>query len=332
MNRRTLLRLAALGTFSAATLNSSHGRSLDDSELERALRTFGARSPDSASASIVIEDGLNTVRHSVNADLPLFVGSAIKTFILAQYLKEVEAGHLSEEAQLDVGPKVWSPSSPVLIHLQGTTTARSVLEAMIAHSDNTATDIALNTIGPDKVRALIKSAGLDRTRIPDSTRILFSYLAGAPEGTDVGWAGISKVMAGTLPGPPRAAINDHQTMVSTAAEMTDWYRHVLAGKYFEKPQTLAEFKRISAMAGAIPQTIPPDIMGYGKGGSLDWDGFHCFSLAGQMVLPTQRVNFCFTINWTGDDASVPTTFSNYIKQCRHLLRMVAAAQLPLKAN
>jgi len=57
MNRRTLLRLAALGTFSAATLNSSHGRSLDDSELERALRTFGARSPDSASASIVIEDG-----------------------------------------------------------------------------------------------------------------------------------------------------------------------------------------------------------------------------------------------------------------------------------
>src|SRR5690606_23978899 len=126
---------------------------------------------------------------------------------------------------------------------------------MITHSDNTATDIAINTVGPDKVRALIKNAGLTQTRIPDSTRVLFSYLGGAPEGSDLGWAGIEKMMAGNLPGPPRAAMNDRQTMVSTAAEMTDWYRHVLAGKYFDKPETLAEFKRISAMAGAIPQTV-----------------------------------------------------------------------------
>ncbi|WP_158238539.1 serine hydrolase [Pollutimonas subterranea] len=332
MNRRTLLRLAALGTFSAAALPPALATSSDDPGLEQALKEFGSLSPGNSSASIVIDDGRTTIRHGVNANLPLFVGSAIKTFILAQYLKEVEAGRLSEDAQLEVGPDVWSPSSPVLINLQGTTTARSVLEAMITHSDNTATDIAINAIGPDKVRALIKTAGLHQTRIPDSTRILFSYLAGAPEGSDIGWAGIEKMMVGKLPGRPRAAINDHQTMVSTAAEMTDWYRHVLAGNYFEKPETLAEFKRISAMAGAIPQTVPPDVMGYGKGGSIDWDGFHCFSLAGQMVLPAQRVNFCFTINWNGDEASIPTTFSTYIQQCRQMLRMVAAKQLPTKVN
>src|SRR5690606_13774679 len=155
---------------------------------------------------------------------------------------------------------------------------------------------------------------------------------GAPEGTDIGWTGIETMMAGNMPGRPRAAINDRQTMVSTAAEMTEWYRNVLAGKYFEKPETLAEVQRISHMAGAIPQTVPPDVMGYGKGGSIDWDGFHCFSLAGQMVLPTQRVNFCFTINWNGDDASVPTTFSTYMQQCQQMLRMVAAKQLPTKVN
>lgn len=332
VNRRAMLRLAALGTFSAATLTASQAQALDEAALEKALKKFGALSPGNTSASIVVHDGQNQMTHGVNADLPLFVGSAIKTFILAQYLKEVEAGRLSEETQLEVGPKVWSPSSPVFINLQGTTTARSVLEAMITHSDNTATDIAINTVGPDKVRALIKNAGLVKTRIPDSTRILFSYLAGAPENTDIGWDGIEKMMAGKLPGRPRSAVNDRQTMVSTAAEMTDWYEHVLAGKYFKKPETLAEFKRISAMAGAIPQTVPPDTMAYGKGGSIDWDGFHCFSLAGQMVLPGQRANFCFTVNWNGDDASVPAMFGSYVQQCQQILRLVAAGKLPAKVN
>ena len=58
---------------------------------------------------------------------------------------------------------------------------------MIAHSDNTATDIALAKVGPAKVRALIAEAGLTATQIPDSTRRLFSYIAGAPEGRT--WAG-----------------------------------------------------------------------------------------------------------------------------------------------
>ena len=225
------------------------------------------------------------------ADKPLFVGSAVKTFMLGQYLKEVEAGRLSESTQLDVGPAIWSPGSPVFMHLQGTTAATSLLEAMIAHSDNTATDATLKAVGPDRVRQLIASLGYAHTRIPDSTRMLFSYLAGAPEGTDLGWDGMQKMATGSMPGKPRDPMNERQTMQSTATEMSGWYEHVLAGKLFRKPETLQEFKRISAMANAMPMIVPEDTPAYGKGGSIDWEDFHCFSVAGQMVQPGRRSSF-----------------------------------------
>ena len=50
------------------------------------------------------------------------------------------------------------------------------------------------------------------------------------------------------------------------------------GAFFEKPATLVEFKRIQAMANALVRVVPPDTIAYGKGGSIDWEGFHCFCL------------------------------------------------------
>jgi hypothetical protein len=42
-------------------------------------------------------------------------------------------------------------------------------------------------VGADRVLGLIAQTGLKSTQIPQSTRRLFSYLAGEPEGEDVGW-------------------------------------------------------------------------------------------------------------------------------------------------
>jgi hypothetical protein len=196
----------------------------------------------------------------------------------------------------------------VFVNLTGTTTARSVLEAMITHSDNTATDITLAATGPDQVRALIAEAGLTKTQIPDSTRRLVSYLIGAPEGVDIGWAGVQRFAKGETFGEPRPAINDRQTMASTAEEMVRWYQQALAGAFFKRPQTLVEFKRIQAMADALAPSVPPDTVAYGKGGSLDIEGFHALCLAGQMIVAGVPITFCTTINWTGGDDSVAPTF------------------------
>lgn len=324
MNRRTLLGTAAFGALSFSLSSCGGTRPLRKADIEQGLREFGSLSPTAAASISIQSERGGRQRYEHNAGVPLFVGSAVKTFILAQYLKEVEAGRLAEDTQVEIGPRVWSPGSPVFIGLQGSTTAKSVLEAMIAHSDNTATDAAMNVVGADNVRKLIKRAGLNETRIPDSTRKLFSYLAGAPSGTDIGWSGIQDMQKGKNFGPSRAPINPDQTMLSTAGEMTRWYEQVLAGNIFEKPQTLAEFKRISAMADAMPMMVPADTMAYGKGGSIDWEDFHCFCVAGQMVQPAQRSSFCFIVNWKGPDDSVAGMFKEFKERGRRLLHEVAA--------
>src|SRR6478672_10022291 len=81
--------------------------------------------------------------------------------------------------------------------------------------DNTATDIALLRVGPDRVRSLIAAEGLETTLIPDSTRRFYSYNVGAPLGVDIGWSGVKKVMkSGHSLGPPRAPLNHKVTLAS----------------------------------------------------------------------------------------------------------------------
>lgn len=76
-------------------------------------------------------------RHELASDSAadqLFVASSIKTFILGQYLRDVEEGALSEDEQLPVNDSVRTAGSPVLVELTGTTPARSILEAMITNT------------------------------------------------------------------------------------------------------------------------------------------------------------------------------------------------------
>lgn len=206
-------------------------------------------------------------------------------------------------------------------HLSGTTEARNVLEAMIAHSDNTATDVALHRVGPDKVRALIAEAGLHQARIPDSTRRFFSYIAGYPAGEDMGWKGLEEMQAGkTDDRTPRPPINGEETMVCPAAEFVSYYKRALAGDFFAKKETLVEFKRIQAMADAIAMVVPEDTPAYGKGGSIDWNGFHCLAVAGQMIVATTPVTFCLMLNWTDSDGEKAAVETRYKQTVAEILR------------
>jgi beta-lactamase class A len=296
--------------------------------LQAAIGRFAAL--PAASCLIVADHPASPWQASHQPATRLFVGSAIKTFILAQYLRDVEEGRLSEDKQMAINDTVRSLNSPVFGALSGTTPAVSVLEAMITHSDNTATDVAMGAVGADRVRGLIAQAGLKSTQIPESTRRLFSYLAGAPEGTDVGWPGVQR-LADAAPGSAgsgaagRPALNDRQTMASTAEDMVHWYRQALGGIFFKKPGTLVEFKRIQAMADALIHVVPTDTVAYGKGGSIDWQGFHCFCLPGQMIVGKVPVTFCFTINWTGPADGVGAIFRSYRTAIADILQEAARA-------
>jgi len=319
IGRRQFLVLASAVAGAVAVAPARAGAEPGASGVPGLLDDFLAL-PGRKSAQLDVDAVTNPWRVTHDPDIPLFCGSAFKTFVLATYLKEVEADRLSESEQLAIDDSVRSVGGGVFEHLTGTTQARNVLEAMIAHSDNTATDVALLRIGADKVRAFISAAGLRQARIPDSTRRFFSYIDGYPAGEDMGWKGIEEMQAGKTQGTPRDPINGDETMVCPASEFVSYYKRALAGEFFAKKETLVEFKRIQAMADAIALVVPQDTPAYMKGGSIDWNSFHCLAVAGQMIVAATPVTFCLTLNWTDDDGAKEAVEARYKQTVAEILR------------
>lgn len=312
MHRRQFMRLAGLVAGSSIGVSVTAAAAADSGDaVPPGLLDGFLGLPGSKGVQIDVDDPRHAWQAGHAADAPLFCGSCFKTFVLATYLQEVEAGRLSESEQLPIDDRVRSIGGGVFDHLSGTASARTVLEAMIAHSDNTATDAAMRRVGVDNVRAFVSKAKLVRARVPDSTRRFFSYLAGYPVGVDMGWAGIEDMAAGKTSGAPREAINDEQTMVCPAAEFVSYYKRALAGEFFQSKETLIEFKRILAMADAIAGAIPADTPAYLKGGSIDWAGFHCMATAGQMIVGNTPVTFCLNLNWRDSEGSEATLVPAY---------------------
>jgi len=311
MHRRQFLAASGAAVAALSRSASAAVQPAGQSGTSKSLLDAFVALPGTKSAQVDIDGARGVRRIAYQPDSALFCGSCFKTFVLSTYLQGLEAGKLSESEQLPIDDSIRSVGGGVFEFLSGTASARTVLEAMIAHSDNTATDVAMLRAGVNKVRAFMQAAGLTQARIPDSTRRFFSYLSGHPAGTDMGWAGLQAMQAGKSAGRLRPAINDQQTMVCPASEFVAYYKRALAGEFFRKKQTLTEFKRIQAMADAIPLVVPPDTPAYAKGGSINWDGFHCLAVAGQMIVGAAPVTFCLTLNWTdrdGGEAKVTDTY------------------------
>jgi beta-lactamase class A len=333
MKRRGFLAFAAAGLAlrsvtaagdQAGTEGGGNGR------VEEGIREF-LKLPGKQSFVIEVSPPGTPWQRAHRPDAQMFVGSAVKTFILTTFLRFVETGALAETDQLPIDNEIRSPDSAIFgsfaadsENLTGTASARTVLEAMISHSDNTATDAALAHVGVDNVRQFIISAGLTSTLIADSTRLLLSYLAGAPLGVDVGWKGALEIINGHLFGPPRSPLNNQETMQSTASEFVSYYQRALDGKFFSKQSTLTEFQRIQTMADAIARVVPSDIKAYAKGGSIGWQNFHAVCVPGQMIVKNVPVTFCFTLNWNGPDGDVPAVLTAYQASVAKILAGIAS--------
>src|SRR5262249_61509592 len=90
--------------------------------------------PGNKSAQIDVDIPRRPWRVAHEPDAPLFCGSCFKTFVLTTYLQELEAGRLSESEQLKIDDDIRSVGGDLFEGLTGTAPARSVLEAMVAHT------------------------------------------------------------------------------------------------------------------------------------------------------------------------------------------------------
>src|SRR5258705_215003 len=168
-----------------------------------------------------------------NASKTMFVGSAIKTFILCEALRQADSPNVVQTLkakQLSLDASVWSVDSTIFNppNLIGKVSQRTALEAMILHSDNTGTDMSIKDVGPDKVRALIASMGLKNTMIPDSTRSLFGYLLGAKNPKAFSWEELRAAANSPMVNSP---MNKVETMTSSADDFISYYSRALHGEF-----------------------------------------------------------------------------------------------------
>jgi hypothetical protein len=279
----------------------------DDTQIRAALDEF-KRLP--GNTAYCIQTGSNMpmppMDYRWNSQESLFCASAFKVFVLAAYHYYAERGELPNQPPLENHPSLLDAAlaEPLTIQtsdhvfdsqafgdVTGTTTARAILAAMIAYSDNTATDIAIQRVGVDNVRNFMYYiAGLNQqsVRIPNSTKAFYEYLSSQPTGQ------------GHL-------INNTETMVCTADAFANFYQQALDDSYFIKDETRRQFQWFLSMSSAIPQLIPADMVCFMKGGSATYEGQNALAGAGQLTItgaylpPGLHVQFAVLNSWNGED-------------------------------
>jgi len=262
-----------------------------------------------------------------NSSQVMFVGNAIKTLILCEALRQADSPDVVQTIawqQLSLEASVWMIDSATFNppKLSGEVSERTALEAMIMHSDNTATDMCLRLVGTDKVRGFIASAGLNSTLIPDSMRGFVAYLLGARDYLTLSW---EKLHAPGLMmvNPP---LNTVQTLASSADDLVSYYSRALHGNFFQNKETLNEFRRILAVGAAIYLVpLPLGVSAFAKGGSIDVSGFHAVCVSGGMFFNERWVYFCLTINWYASTDTDVDTVNAFLAATSRSLSLVKDA-------
>jgi beta-lactamase class A len=262
---------------------------------------------------------------SMGADRQLFVASAIKAFVAVEALRQDDTPDVAAviaDRELTLDSSVWSFASPVFNppNLAGTVSERTALDAMILHSDNTATDMVLKQVGPDHVRALLMSASFGSTRIPDSTRSFLGYLKGAPDYKTFMW---EQLLATADEPYVNAPLNPVSTLASSASDLVSLYARALHGEFFKNAETLNQLRALFSIGDQIwVLPYPLGVTPFGKGGSFDVPGSHALCAPGAMVFDDVWVYFAFILNWPNKEPSDPTTFNAFITATGEALQLI----------
>lgn len=318
----SLLTVASVGTF----LTPKITKAFNSEDVEKNIFSLFTDLPSNSTVKIKTLSEGKSIDVSLNSDTPLFCGSSFKVFVLTVFLRQMEKGKVTFNDELVVNDNVRVLSSPVFEKLSGKTNALIALEAMIMHSDNTATDLIMAYVTPQAVREFIAEIGLKNTLIPDSISVMFSYLLGAKSGEDWGWEKINQAMNDPNL-QTRSMMNDQQSAIASSADFVDFYSRALQGEFFEKEETLREFKRILRLPAVLDRFIPSGAIGYVKGGSIDLQPQYALCLAGGVNFSADKwAYYSFMINWDDATGTKNATISaDFLKAVKESLKIIENA-------
>ena len=110
----------------------------------------------------------------INEDVVFPTGSVFKIYVLAELFKQVKEGKINLNDKIKTSQRSKIAGSGILKELDSelVLTVKDLAMLMITISDNTATDLLLNSVGIQNVNATIREVGLVDTTVILSTREL----------------------------------------------------------------------------------------------------------------------------------------------------------------
>lgn len=205
------------------------------------------------------------------ADATYEVGSCFKAFVAAELCRQVDAGMLSFSDEIVLRPDNRVPDSTRLDGLPdgSIVTLEEAARAMIAVSDNTATDLVMERVGSERVTRLLESTGMERTSVPPSVASVFATKEGA------------------IPVACRSSMSD----------LARFYTTALSGAMFPNENTRDRFKDLLREEDLEQGTAWPDgVLCYRKSGSIEPPPLFVQAMAGAFIEGETLSIFAFVLN------------------------------------
>lgn len=180
----------------------------------------------------------------LNADQPFPMASTFKIAVAGRVLERVDKGELTLDQLVPVRPDQRVPSAVIaeqLIHPGISLSVHNLLELMLTHSDNTATDVLTEVAGgPAAVTAWVQGQGIAGQRIDRDTAGIIRDFFGAPPGP---FMQVFEQFAKTHPDieamgdKPNPAFDDDPRDSSTPAAMASLLTRIYSGKALSAAST-----------------------------------------------------------------------------------------------
>jgi len=168
MKIRALMMLAA-ACFAAGCAGSDSGKAAQDEAAapESPRQAITNILPEAPGEVAVVLTRLSSGEriYSINSNVRMPAASTIKVLIMAEVMRQVEAGQLSLEQRVPVPEKAKLSDSIIGCLEQGDYTLRDLVTMMIIESDNTATNVIIDLVGMDSVNKLGSGLGLKATSL-----------------------------------------------------------------------------------------------------------------------------------------------------------------------
>jgi len=230
-----------------------------------------------ATGAVAVRHVERDERFSHDGDAPYPAASVFKVPVLVEAFRQIGRGGLALTDRWEMTEEDKSTGSGVLTRLSPglQPTVRDLLTLMIIISDNTATDMLVRCLDPERISATMRDLGYQQTRVVRGSRdLLTGILGNAPP--SLAPFEMAQHLRANPPDPQSGAFTGGtEQNSSTAHEMADLFARIHTGDGMDAigvdAAARAEMRRIlllQQLNDRLPRFLPPTVPVAHKTGSL----------------------------------------------------------------